>query len=195
MRTIAVTAGTWKLEAFAAAVARRFTAISEFPCLDLSGSMPWKHMKHPSWCKSWIWEFVPADVDRIVWIDADCFPLKPMKLADVPDAPFAAMNDSKGTFNAEKERCAFLKDVTRYFNAGVFVARRDATEDLMRELGQRMHEEVTGNCWDQSWFNYLVNRDIPDWLNLSRNSLPRRLSIAHEAFYRLSGFLLINKFD
>lgn len=177
MRTVAVTAANLKLRPFAAAVAKRFTELSDFECLDLSGSMPWSHMKHPSWCKAWIWDFVPADVERIVWIDADCFPLRPMELCHVPDADFAALPDARGTFTAEQGRCPFLAGLTRYFNAGVFVARRGATEALMRELGERMHEEITGNCWDQSWFNYLVARDIPDWWELPRefNCNPRSM--------------------
>ena len=43
---------------------------------------------HPAFYKAWIWDIVPDNVDRVMYLDYDIVPLRP--LGEIPDCLFGA---------------------------------------------------------------------------------------------------------
>jgi len=188
MKTVIVTAGCGEYRPWAARLARRAGKVNDLPCLDLSDSARWDGLTHPTWVKAQIWDLVPADVDRVVWLDVDVFPVQRMPLEDVPEsAPFSAMLEPSvvpgNVPNHEMQRMPDLR--APYCNAGVFVATRE-TEEMFRELGKRMLDNVQGCFLDQSWLNALLGGDfnaLPETWNwmIDSDDAPRGVINVHAA--------------
>lgn len=80
--------------------------------------------QHPSFYRLWLWEFVPPDVDEVLWFDADTYTVRdwwPWEYAK--QAAFVGRPDlpSRGLLD-ECARWGLV--IQRYLNAGVFVATR-----------------------------------------------------------------------
>jgi len=152
MNTVIATAGCGDFRHWAAKLIARCRKIQDVPCLDLSDTADWSGLPHPAWIKARLWDMVPRDVDRIAWLDADVYPLRPMSLEDV-SAPFSAMPEPGGLPGCEKLKMPQLPKT--YFNAGVFVATRNVRH-IFEKMKRKMHDPVQGCFYDQTWFNMLL---------------------------------------
>lgn len=166
MNPIAITAGNGGWFAHAARmVCRRWNTLAAripdgFECIDASGLLPWKKVDHPDFIKGFLWDAVPAHVDTIVWIDCDCFQVRPVGVSDLPNAAFAAVKDNDRTTNWVRPRWPPSHEVAEFFNAGVFIAGREslgAFEDLKRHASA--HGEFGCN-YAQEWLNLFVARRL-----------------------------------
>jgi lipopolysaccharide biosynthesis glycosyltransferase len=169
MRSLIVTAGTGDrhrdlarlMEAHVNEMARQVEG--GIPCSDLSDLMPWDEMRIPHHCKFYIWRLVGDGIDRLIWIDTDTFMKRAITEDELPDVPFAAVEDiwQKVGMEGHKrkllehDRCIF-KTYQQYFNAGVMVCRRDAIPvfDLAREIANTKFKR--SKFYDQDHFNYAV---------------------------------------
>ena len=152
--TVVATAGCGKFRQWAARLATRSTMLQGAPCLDLSDVADWSNLPHPAWVKARLWDMLPEGVDRVVWLDADVYPLRRMLLADVPDdVYFAAMPESCEPPDCEKKKMPSLTGT--YYNAGIFVASR-RSKSLFDVMKRKMHDLRQGCYYDQSWFNVLL---------------------------------------
>ena len=92
MKTLAVTAGLGPFAGFARRLASRFERLNGIH-LRVIGPRDVRRfgarLASPMLVKLLAWEVVPRDVERIVWVDADCVPIEP--LGEIPRAPFAAV--------------------------------------------------------------------------------------------------------
>jgi hypothetical protein len=155
MKTVIVTAGSGGYRAWAARLAARAEQVNGVPCMDLSDVVRWDGLLHPSWVKTQAWAHVPADVDRIVWLDVDVFPVRRMPLEDLMDG-FSAVTEPPEVLAQEVQKLSALQGCSTYCNAGVFVCTR-ASERVLSDLGAKMREPVQGYYWDQSWLNVLLS--------------------------------------
>ena len=178
MNTAFVTFGSGKFAPFASALARRLEALNGAPCVLLPVAPDGSDFLH---VKARMWDYVPADVDRIVYVDADTYPHKP--LGTLPDADFAAVPDAIETQRAAPRWYPPLACLASpYFNAGFFVCTRATAPRfqilaaLLRQ-GWRMacdgwphwHEQdylnllfaVPGYHVLPTGFNYVAGADTP----------------------------------
>ena len=120
--------------------------------------LPNVQFRHISWSRLWIWDMVPRNCERVIWIDADCVPLRAFPM--IPVAPFAAVTqDARGHANIFD--FPILAVWKKRFNAGVFVATRASMPAF--ELAQQMMRYVrTVSCWEQYWLNLAVWSTLPD---------------------------------
>jgi len=142
----------------------------------------WDDLISPHWIKARIWDLVPKDVDRVVWLDSDCVPVAPMD--PWPDCPFAAVEDQAiGRWQdaVADKRLAMLD---RYFNAGVWIATRETIP--MFHAIQKM--EPVGIHYEQGAFNLAVAEHFPDWYGLPKSHnfmgpepMPANTVISHSA--------------
>ena len=154
--TMIATAGCGEYAPWAAKLAARAQRINDVPCMDMSGLLRWEGLTHPAWCKAQVWEHVPMRVDRVVWLDADVFPVRrmPVDLLST-DVSFAAVPEPDRILDQERAKLPALKDCTAYCNAGVVVMTREAAP-MMLEMGRKMRAAEQGHYHDQSWLNALL---------------------------------------
>lgn len=202
MRTVAITAGVhyWYPEA-AKCFAERWNRLAGyvddgFECIDLSNVLPWKDMVDHCFCKYHVWDVIPEDVERIIWVDCDCFQTRPVRLGELPDARFSAVPDAEQS--QEKMRAGWppAADVVRFFNAGVFMCTRELRPmfDVMKAIDQDL--SATRDYGDQSWINLHVARTYKDfntnptgWYDLGNewNSLPDKEQPSRPILVHLAG--------
>ena len=128
----------------------------------------------PMLVKAFLWDLVPADADRLVWIDADCLPVAP--LGEIPECwQFAAREDFGGTRELAARSIPLAAKVGFYFNSGVFVCRRDArlVLDSLKGFASRVPVDRFG---EQTYLNLAVARQlgIPEELPRTWNWRPDR---------------------
>jgi hypothetical protein len=167
MKTLAITMAhdeSW-LE-LARLMAARFERLNGLPCRIL-GPEAFARFESPShsdedrkptWLKAHLWDEVEPDVERLIWIDADSIPLRP--LGPLPDAPFAARLDA-GTVPEKALQMPEWSDLPFYFNSGFFVATRE-TRPAFERLKTLRHHPVKGpSGGEQSWLNHCIHRLLP----------------------------------
>jgi lipopolysaccharide biosynthesis glycosyltransferase len=138
-------------------------------CADLSDFMPWDEMKTPHQAKFYIWRYVGDSIERIIWLDTDTFMRRALTEDELPDVPFAAVEDvwqKVGLVGHKRklldhDRCVF-KTYQQYFNSGVMVCRRDATEVFDLAFATRNKMFKRSKFWDQDHFNYSVWTKLGD---------------------------------
>lgn len=108
--------------------------------------------------KAWQWDLVPREVDRLLYLDSDTFPVVPFP--EFPETDFAAVMDKPSVRNVETP---FLlrngvtpEDCERYFNSGVMLSSRRA-RPMFDEVKAHASEELA-RTRDQSWLNVLAPR-------------------------------------
>lgn len=84
---------------------------------------------HPAFYKAWIWDMVPPDVNKVMFIDYDIVPVRP--LGELPDCLFGACvgpghGPATGYF-------PFFKPPRTYLNTGLFLADRQ-TQPIFNRL-------------------------------------------------------------
>ncbi len=167
MKTLAVTAGLGPFAGFARRLASRFERLNGIH-LRVIGPRDVRRfgarLASPMLVKLLAWEVVPRDVERIVWVDADCVPIEP--LGEIPRAPFAARSDFPGTREIAARTVPRAAGLKRYFNAGVFVATRRALpvfEELARDVAL-LPADLFG---DQTFLNIEVERRLGGFTELA----------------------------
>jgi len=129
MKTVYVTAalGGWP-EDLMFLVQHRFGDVNGVPLTvlghnDIRGLV--NLMPHPTWVKAFLWDLLPPDTERIMWLDADMVAASPM--GDLPTSdPWMACPDTDNTRNRISGVRALSGIGPMYFNAGFFVATRAA---------------------------------------------------------------------
>ncbi len=155
MNTLAVTFGDALYEPIAKVFAKRFQELNgiDTVAIDPKDCPP---LEHVSWIKAWIWDLVPASVERVIWFDVDNIPIAPVvDLLPSYDYPFSATLDSPAT----KQEATWTSEEVRaceyYLNLGFFVARR-VTQPIFDELKTYVDRKL--GFIDQSAFNVCLNR-------------------------------------
>jgi lipopolysaccharide biosynthesis glycosyltransferase len=146
------------------------------PAVDLSMNMPWDEMRVPYHCKFYVWRYVSKEYDRLIWVDTDLSIIRPIMEDELPDVPFAAVEDHWQVTGPEghkrklltKDRNVF-RTYQQYFNAGVMICRRDAAKvfdeafkirnDMFRS---KRHNRREHEFMDQDHFNYAVWTTLGD---------------------------------
>jgi lipopolysaccharide biosynthesis glycosyltransferase len=175
MNTLAVTAGVryWYNEA-AVRFTNRFNRLAAmiddgFQCVNANDLLPWDRIKDHRFCKSHLWDVLPASVDRIMWFDCDCFQVRPIGLSELPDVPFAAALDTKWCEEKTREKWNPGNDVVQFFNSGVMVCKRETRDvfDQVKAISDEMTEaeEPGGDHGDQRWLNVFIARKYKDFVN------------------------------
>lgn len=183
MKTMAFTAGTrwWYPNAsrrFAARWNRMSAYIDDgFKCVDLSERIDWKALKHPMFCKGFLWDYAPPDVERIVWFDSDTFACRPVGTGELPTEPFSAVREKDAvTEQVRESKWPGHREIIEFFNAGVFVATR-AAMPVFDDLKAHSNKggEVAQHI-DQEWMNLFVARHMADFQSnpTGWNELPGR---------------------
>jgi hypothetical protein len=128
---------------------------------------------HPSYVKAWLWDLVPIDTQRILYMDYDVVPLR--SLPEIPDAPFVAAPDAQEYVDRRAVEYPLIAMTGRYFNAGLFVARRD-TRPLFEQLKafavERTVPDMSRGEFDQTPLNLLTQSTISiTWLPHTCNTI------------------------
>jgi len=74
---------------------------------------------HPTFYKAWLWDIVPDRVDRIMFMDWDVLPVRP--LGEIPDCSFGACRGYSDIGPVSKY-LPFIRETGLFFNAGLFLA-------------------------------------------------------------------------
>lgn len=111
---------------------------------------------YPHYGKAWIWDILPAGVERILFFDYDCIPMR--ALPEMPDVKFAAVPDAQ--WFVDKMRAMYPHFAkTRYvFNSGFWMAHRD-TRQCFNQL--KTYQITVGHAspfgtYDQAPMNNLI---------------------------------------
>lgn len=192
MKTMAVSFGDGKYSEFAKAAVKRFQRLNdtEGMVLDIMKLPP--ALPYSPWAKAWIWDLVPKDVERVVWLDADVVPIKSiMDLLPDFEVPFCAVLDSvKGGRQVAEWYDESVVELPHYFNSGVFVAHRQ-TEAMFKEWQEAAFVVPQPPHWDQTPLNKLLAKHfsansiyslppICNWM-FSFGAVPNEVRIAHLA--------------
>ena len=191
MKTVVVSFGDGNYLEAAQTAVQRFSRLNDVEPVLLDIMQLPDRMPHASWAKAWIWDLIPDNVERAIWIDADVVPVKPMMdLVPEFDAPFCGVEDHPriGRQCAEWHNEEVLQ-LQHYFNAGVFVVHRK-TEAMFKEWQAEMLEPPVPHI-DQTPLNLLLGRHfsanevyvlppICNWLGCF-GSLPNDVRLAHLA--------------
>jgi hypothetical protein len=167
---LAVTYGINEYAPLAEALASRWNRISKFKMVDLSPHMPIERFYwRPGFGKAWIWDLVDKKVDRLLWVDADAFLVRPIPPERVPNVPFAAVPDDPAVIERVVKLnpgSVELAKLTSVFHAGVFVARRDETTKAFDELKDGVHQASYGARYEHMMLNLAVSRHVGRWHKL-----------------------------
>jgi len=128
---------------------------------------------HPEYLLAWLWDVVPKDTQRILHVDTDIVPLRP--LPDIPDAPFVAASDCRGYVDRCATRYPVIATSDNFFNEGFFVARRD-TQYIFEQLKAfsiyRSVPDTTSGGFLQMPINFLVQSSVDiTWLPHACNTI------------------------
>ena len=114
------------------------------------------------WGKCFCWDFVGPSVDRIFYFDADVAAQHPLGI--LPEAKFLASRDLPASCkHALVDAPDKLKNVTQYFNAGIFLASREtltAFDEAKRQFPSRCD---WGYFKDQNCLNALIQEHCGGW--------------------------------
>ena len=116
---------------------------------------------HVSYAKAWLWDVVPADTQRILFMDYDIIPLH--SLPEIPDAPFVAAPEAQEYTDRRAVEYPIIAASGRYFNAGFFVERRDTRpifEQLKAFAVDRTVSDMSRGEFDQTIFNLLIQATV-----------------------------------
>lgn len=122
------------------------------------------------WLKAYLWDFVPDNVERIVYFDADILPIAPLpEWFTKCEAPFSARKDINNTaMSQEGYYRPLFENIKYYFNNGIFIATRDAIP-MFQALQKQVNNPIHASCVEQTWMNKYVNE------MLELNILPRSI--------------------
>lgn len=113
---------------------------------------------HQGFYKAWLWDVVPERVDRIMFMDFDIIPVRP--LGDVPDCEFGACMGHSGLPNISRN-LPFIRETGMYFNSGMFLANKSTRpifDRVKRFATSREHSFM--RHMDQAVFNVLIQHEV-----------------------------------
>lgn len=119
---------------------------------------------HPTFYKAWIWDMVPPNVDRVMFMDYDIIPVRP--LGPLPYCDFGACEGILGTPKARKVFPFFRNHI--YFNAGFFLASR-ATQrlfEVIKALVTQFRPETLLRLHEQPILSMLMHTQIDNTICL-----------------------------
>ena len=156
MKTIVISFGDGRLLESAQAAVKRFSELNDVEGLVLNIHKLPNELSHPAWAKSCLWEQVPASVERVIWIDADIVPIRPI-MDIIPDfeIPFCAVLDAPLAVQQAEWGDEPVRDLSSYFNSGMFVAHR-STEPMFKEWQSQAAKPDASPFWDQTPLNLLL---------------------------------------
>jgi lipopolysaccharide biosynthesis glycosyltransferase len=149
-------------------VAARFAALNKKKVLVVGrADLPKEALLgHPTYAKAWLWDVVPEDVQRILFLDFDVVPLRP--LPEIPDASFVAVPDAQWYVDRMRSMYPFIAKTRHVFNAGFFVAHRDTRrcfDQLKSFLVTLGYENPYGTAYEQTLLNFLIQSSFDvHWL-------------------------------
>ena len=113
---------------------------------------------HPSFYKAWLWDMVPENVDRIMFMDFDIIPIRP--LGELPDCEFGACMGYSG-LPAISKCLPFIQKTGMYFNAGMFLAHRSTRPvfDRVKLFATSLEHSFMRHI-DQAVFNVLMQHEV-----------------------------------
>jgi len=154
----AVTSAVW-LDASAIEIveraAKRFEKLNGIPVQILyNHTLGGKILTHRRFVKSLIWEYVPEDVERVIYYDYDVLPLTP--LGELPKVDFAAAPDLKKSMDEAFEIWPLLRQYNIYFSPSVFLAHRKMAELFDRIACSQAAKPDQRGSYEQSLFNTLI---------------------------------------
>lgn len=160
MKTCAVMVAIWmKPDVLGAArrIAKYFEKLNEMPLRFIVGTdLRGEFLSAASYAKYYAWRLVEPNVERIVYLDCDMFPVRP--LPELPAADFAAAPDIAKNFELTAKHWPVIQRAGTYFNAGFFVATRKTEPIFNRMILRQNHIVGSEMPWhvDQSFFNVEV---------------------------------------
>lgn len=149
-------------------VAARFEALNHKKLLVVGrADLPKEALLgHPAYAKAWLWDVVPADTQRILFIDFDMVPLR--ALPKLPDAPFLAVPDAQWYLDRIRAMYPFFAKTRYVFNAGFFVARRETRccfDQLKSFVVNSGYPGPYGDLPEQTLLNHLIQTTVDvTWL-------------------------------
>ena len=155
--TYIVTFAEGKWSPFADQIVENFREVSGLPVIRIRDDREDYKLWY-KWMKCCIWDHVPDDCERIIWLDADIVLLQPFP--QLPEGDWCAVLDWPGTFHHAKEQWPSLRSVTQYFNAGVFVITRK-TQPLFEHMKTQapVTADQYGHHKDQGWLNRELSKE------------------------------------
>lgn len=141
-------------------MARNFVRLNGIPCgIITPKNFDFSLINSPIWIKAFLWDFVPAGVEKIIWKDSDTVDIKP--LGTLPNEPFCAVADPAVPAGILDKKILELYnlDAAEYFNAGFFIADRRTIPmfEEMKTLALTKPEKI-GWSVDQTRLNIAVKK-------------------------------------
>lgn len=122
----------------------------------------------PNFAKAWIWDLVPESVERILYMDIDTVPVRPID--EIPDVAFAAAHDvAWGAARAAEAWPVLGKQGNFFFSNGIFLAHRSTRESFERIKFHQTSQRDQIQLFDCSVFNLILHYDHdvkmlpPEW--------------------------------
>lgn len=118
------------------------------------------------------WQFVSPETEKLIYLDADILPLRP--LPPLPDVDFAAAPDHEGTCDKARNNFPILKRVHDYFNSGFFIAGRKTEPLFQSVLDRQSHAGGMAEPWykDQTLLNIEIQLAVKNG-DLTFEMLPK----------------------
>jgi lipopolysaccharide biosynthesis glycosyltransferase len=140
MKTCAVTAAIWTPAEYIEALKRvtaRFEQLNDMEVRvmtdkDLHG----KFLSSNHYARYHAWNFVPSDIERIVYFDIDIIPLRP--LPELPKADLCATRERDEIFKQYSDWWPVVGRAGMCFNSGLVIATRK-TENIFQRMLLRQH--------------------------------------------------------
>jgi lipopolysaccharide biosynthesis glycosyltransferase len=108
----------------------------------------------PQFLKAYLWDLVPAGVDRLLYLDRDMVAVRPF--GELPDVEFGAVLDHyKGLADAQKVWPIFERTGI-YFNSGLMLMRRSISPSFDLVKTMQSVERDAHHCFDQTLFNLVI---------------------------------------
>lgn len=115
----------------------------------------------PLFVRYYIWQLVPDDVDRVIFVNNDIIPMAPLPFNELPDCDFAAVADQPSVYEAVSARIPVIKRAGTYFNTNVFMATRKTAPLFKRILAMQSNLLDMEPWWgDQTLVNMLVRAAV-----------------------------------
>lgn len=119
------------------------------PCVDISEMVPWSTLPTAKACKGFAWDYVPDDIEVVVWMDADTFPMRAIYTSELPQSRLVALNEPLAMLQRTRRgikprrRSPWNRspyDTREVFcGTGVIVAKR-STRPVFEDLKKRAQE-------------------------------------------------------
>ena len=103
--------------------------------------------------KAYLWDYLPSGTDRVIYIDRDMVPMRPLGLGSMPNAIFAAAQDHRKGREEAQEIWPIFKRTGLYFNSGFMVAHRSTEPQFEQVASMQSVMPDHHGCYDQTLFN------------------------------------------